>query len=346
MADVFDQVAQPSSSPPPITGAQPAATAAPAQGDLFDQVEQDPSLALRAPAPPMPTRRPASQQEFENAQFAGGYSEPAERSGRPVTYLMQRPDESYPDFLKRAVAHSKTVTPQQIEDEANQPMKAALGVPARVAEAGAGSFAGLASAAEAIDAGGPAARKALEWMVNWAKNNKAATGLGLMYAINTGLEAAGLPRASRLVEKLELPAILLLGGGKAGEAAAEGEAAEASSGGTQASAAAGRETPEQFVDRVAGNGRAPIAPPPKGNYRVYSEGGVREHPKTNEMFGEGADGETIDLRSAEQKQASLGEEAGKPQGEPQVWKRGPKKGQPKTYRVFDQGKWVELPVLK
>lgn len=92
-------------------------------------------------------KRPSSAQEFRAAQFAGGYTEPAEKSGRPISYLIQKPDESYTDFMQRAVAHGKTVSPEQIQDEANQPKKIAE-AEIRGAAYGAAGMTGLIGTAE------------------------------------------------------------------------------------------------------------------------------------------------------------------------------------------------------
>jgi hypothetical protein len=103
----------------------------------------------------MTAQRPDSAAQFQQAREQGAYSEPSERSGKPVTYLVQKPGENYLDFMKRAAAHGKTVSQEQIKDEALQPKKAvrALG---RGAEAGVVGAAGLAGAGEAGAASGPA----------------------------------------------------------------------------------------------------------------------------------------------------------------------------------------------
>lgn len=384
MSDIFDQIAGGETSTTPhvnpfharaVRGPASGVTSswdeegvsAASAGDAFDQVEADPESGFRAPAPPMPGNRPSSSDEFDQAQAAGGYTEPAEKSGRPITYLMQKPDESYPDFLKRAVAHGKTLSQQDLSDEANQPGKiASAGV--RAGSLTAGTFGALAGAAEAIEAGGPLAHRALQKVVQIAAQNKTGTGLALLWAINKGLEAAGLPKASKIVESLELPAILLLSGSKgsaAGDAAAaEGSAATSSEAAAEESAAAktesaaAKETPEQFMDRMSPKNRATVKPnsmgqtvdadtgepitPRSDSYRVWEDGKVvAQHPKNNELFSTDAEGNVTDLRTAEEKAAT----ASKP-GTPKIIQRGPKKGQAKTYKVFDQGKWVTVPVYK
>lgn len=327
-----------------------AKPATPAQEPLSnDAASLQTFLDSSEPAVPLPTKRPSSSEDFNAAQYAGGYSEAAEKSGRPVTYLMQKPDESYSDFMKRAVEHGKTVTQEQVSDEADQPKKLALGVPKQVAATTTASFGSLAAAAEAINAGGPAARKGLEWVANWAKNNKSAAGLGLLWAINQGLEAAGLPKASRIVEKLELPAILLLGGkGAAAEeeagaatAAEETSAAETSARRpavptASAQPAAAKESPEEFVNRQTA-GRAQVKPNAEGQ-TVNATSGEPIAPE-----------EGVDLRTAEEKQASVDkyyEAHPEKRPQPKVIQRGPKKGQVKMVRVFDEGKWHEVPVYK
>lgn len=100
-------------------------------------------------------QRPSSSTQFETARQEGVYTEPSERSGKPVAYLVQKPGENYLDFMKRAAAHGKTVSQEQIKDEALQPKKAARSL-ARGAEAGVVGAAGLAGAGEAGAASGPA----------------------------------------------------------------------------------------------------------------------------------------------------------------------------------------------
>lgn len=94
------------------------------------------------------TQRPSSSSQFDTARQEGVYTEPSERSGKPVAYLVQKPGENYLDFMKRAAAHGKTVSQEQIKDEALQPKKAvrALG---RGAEYGVAGAAGLVGAGEA-----------------------------------------------------------------------------------------------------------------------------------------------------------------------------------------------------
>ncbi len=385
MSDIFDQIASstaapgavqaaaPSSvaqsSPPTAASAAPLPTSTSGSGDMFDQVAADPSLGFGAPAPPMPTTRPSSSDEFDQAQAAGGYSEPSERSGQPVTYLMQKPDESYTDFMKRAVAHGKTVTPGQMADEADQPMKLGLGVPARIAETAGGSIAALTGMAEALHAAGPLIPRATQ-ALTWAQKLAAANpykAMAMMAAINWGLSAVGLPKASEIAQKLELPALILLGDYKPGAEALSGETAakeaasaaeSAATGETAATATSAKETPEQFVDRVAGKGRLtvkpdadgnlinaqtgqPVQPPQAGTYRVWENGKYVDVPKNNGNFSTDSEGNVTDLRTAEQKAASVGQPAS-----PKIIGRGANKGQPKTYKVFDKGQWVTVPVFK
>ena len=94
------------------------------------------------------TQRPSSSSQFETARQEGVYTESSERSGKPVAYLMQKPGENYLDFMKRAAAHGKTVSQEQIKDEALQPKKAARSL-ARGAELGVAGAAGIVGAGEA-----------------------------------------------------------------------------------------------------------------------------------------------------------------------------------------------------
>jgi hypothetical protein len=106
-------------------------------------------------APPMPQRRPQSSEEFNQAQLAGGYTEPSEADGKPITYLMQKPDEEYGDFMKRGFQHGQTVTQQEMNEESNQPKKiadAAIVRPAEYASIYAASVVGLDKLTDAYEA--------------------------------------------------------------------------------------------------------------------------------------------------------------------------------------------------
>jgi|SRR5208282_4776460 len=94
----------------------------------------------------MPNARPSSAKEFDQAQAAGGYTETSEADGKPIMYLVQKPNESYPDFLKRAVAHGKTVTQEQMNEESNQPKKvldAAIARPSEIAALSGAAMTGV-----------------------------------------------------------------------------------------------------------------------------------------------------------------------------------------------------------
>lgn len=116
----------------------------------------------------IPDKRPESSEGFKWAQQAGGYSEPAEKSGKPIKYLVQKQGESYPDFMKRAVEYGKTVTAEQIQDEAKQPKKAASAL-ARGPEYGALGAGVLAGSAEAVSALGTGLKTLLPVGVAGAK---------------------------------------------------------------------------------------------------------------------------------------------------------------------------------
>lgn len=96
----------------------------------------------------MPNQRPSSSDQFDQAQKAGGYTEPSEADGKPITYLIQKPDENYSDFMKRAVAHGKTVTQQQMNEESNQPKKIVDAAVVRPAEIAAGASSVMAAVGE------------------------------------------------------------------------------------------------------------------------------------------------------------------------------------------------------
>jgi hypothetical protein len=320
---------------------------------MLQKVQANPTLAFQAPPLFMPAKRPASSDEFDQAQQAGGYTEPAEKSGRPITYLMQKPEESYEDFMKRAVAHGKSVTPQQIQDEANQPLKAAVDVPLQVAKTAGTSMAALTAATESIVGVGklgagelmPRATQALKIATEWAKANP-IKALAMMWLLNKGLETVGMPKASKIVEQMEMPALLLLGGGSQ---AAEGAGAAGAAEETAAKEAIqGGEEAVANKTAAAAAGEAPPASAPKPTAPLGSAEYVDQAAEAEEgakpMF------EDVETIPKEQRQAAsdryYAEHPEKRPGQPKIVGRGPKKGQQKTVRVFDNGTWTEVPVYK
>lgn len=118
MADVFDQVA---------TQQTPIPQQSTAQGDVFDKVAADPSLAYK-------TNTAADTGETKND------------IGKTV--IVPKEGESFADTMNRAIAQGKKTTPQDIQDE----MKTAPGKAATVLTAapviGAVGTAALAGAGE------------------------------------------------------------------------------------------------------------------------------------------------------------------------------------------------------
>ena len=109
---------------------------------------------------------------------------------------------------------------------------------------------------------------------------------------------------------------------------------------TAAEGTAAKESAEDFVKRQTAGRATGDLKPRSATYIVWDKGNVTELPKNNELFSTNSEGVVHDLRTAEQKAAS---QVGQPEAKPEVWQRGPKKGQVKTYKVFDQGKWIEVP---
>lgn len=268
--------------------------------------------------------------------------------------IVPKPGESFSDTMKRAAAQGKKTTQEQINKElATVPEKASEVAAATALPLLPEAISSLGGAISGTVADSlPALTKAATQVGQWAKANP-ITAMGVMWALNKGLNALGLPRASRLVEEMELPALILLGRGGAGEAAAgsdaAAEAASTESAGAAESAAtsaAAKSVPESVpvsdqgtsaADYVKQNARATVTP---------NAAGEATDTATGETL---SSNDAEDFLSKENRQAAVDKyyaEHPEKRPQPQIAKRGPNKGQPRTYRVFDNGKWTRVPVMK
>jgi len=186
--------------PPMGVGQQPTSPQSPS-GDVLSKLNS-----------PIPTSRPSSSDEFDAAQKAGGYSEPSERNGNPVTYLLQKPDESYPDFMKRAVAHGKTVTDEQMKDEAYQPKKIVDAAVVRPAEIAGASAVGMTALNE-IATAASMAPEALEGVKNFALKKLAEESPELFghEAVKATLKKIALATMTRAVQGTAIGGGIALG---------------------------------------------------------------------------------------------------------------------------------------
>lgn len=307
---VLQQVAgQP--APPAAGSSTPSTTGS---LDVLKNVEQHPDAAFGSAAPP------ADNSAVAQAMADEGVSD-------------YKPGQGIPFGHYGVGMRTGDITPSQAEHGAEG--IGAVALPGVLGEVGNL----LHGAGEAA----PRATQALKLVTQWAKTNP-FKAYALMAIVNRGLSAAGLSKASKIADNMEPWALLLLGD-KAGtesgavEKEVESEAAQAAGAAPEETAApAPKETPEQFVDRMAPNGRAQVKP--------NSAGQVVDATTGEPVKQESAD---VDLRTPEEKQASVDRYyAAHPEKRPQpkVVQRGPKKGQLKTVRVFDAGKWHEVPVYK
>ncbi len=197
----------------------------------------------------------------------------------------------------------------------------------------------LGRASQAIPTITKAVQQATEW-VGQSKKNK-AIAFGGIWLLNRALAAAGLPNAATVVDKMEVPFLLLFGGaGEAAEASeAAAEAEEAATAGEEATAAeaptaetapATEATPEQaaedFVNRQGVKGTYNAQPDAAGEKLIDPETG-------EEVSAE----EEVPLPK-EQRQAAVDKyyaDHPEKRPQPQIAKYGPNKGQPRTYKVFD-----------
>jgi hypothetical protein len=338
----------------------------------------------------------------QNGALAAGGETPGEQTNDVGnTVIVPKEGESFADTMKRAAAQGKKTTPEQINKELAT-------APEKVAEVGAATA--LPLLPEAISALGtaatgtisenlPAITKAAQSIGTWAKANP-ATALGVMWAVNKGLSALGLPKASRLVEEMELPMLLLLGKGPAAEseaAASEAAGSEAtasetapaaeetsgadsgpsqfkvrhdqngvhfepndfsirqktaaedaamdseSAGDTTAGGASPKESAEDFVKRMAPGGGSYNAKPNAAGTALTDDTAAGEaQPDSNDAE---------DFLSKENRQTAVDkyyEEHPEKRPQPQVAKRGPNKGQVRTYKVFDPESktWTVVPKMK
>jgi hypothetical protein len=250
-------------------------------------------------------------------------------------------EESFSDTMQRAAEAGKKVSPELIQKQTVKGLKEAPEVLGAAAGIGAAGPAALAVAGEAglgKLAKYPLLGKLLSTGADWITKNPGTVAY-------VALQESGM--LNKLPESVKLPLALYLLGGKGG--AAEGEAA----GGTEATegakvaesapasstpspsepvtsaapttTAAPKETADEFINRVTGTKPGE----PAGDYGIRPSEPVSEDAEDSQL-------------TKEQRQAQVDkyfEENPDKKPQPETWKRGPNKGQPKTYKVFDGGEW-------
>ncbi len=337
-----------------------------AQAIDYSALAAQSGAVMSSPAQEQQPQSPATNDEPDYAALAaqngalqtGGETPGEQTNDVGNTVIVPKEGESFADTMKRAAAQGKKTTPEQINKELAT-------APEKVAEVGAATL--LPLLPEAISALGtaatgtisenlPAITKAAQSIGTWAKANP-ATALGVMWAVNKGLSALGLPKASRLVEEMELPMLLLLGKGPAAEpeaAASEASGSEAAASEAAAPAAAEenpvpsskstpKESAEDFLKRMAPGGGSYNAKPNASGTALTDDAAAGEtQPDSNEAE---------DFLSKENRQTAVDkyyEEHPEKRPQPQVAKRGPNKGQVRTYKVFDPDTrtWTVVPKMK
>jgi hypothetical protein len=249
--------------------------------------------------------------------------------------------EEFSDTMQRAAAAGKTVSPELVQKQAVKGLKEAPAVLAAAPVIGAaGAAVDSGAAGEAIGQTiGPAASKLLgpaAAIGKWASQNPGKAMLAYIMLKKSGVLDT--------FHDLEMPLLLLFGSGTAAEGEAAGaeaataEKALATEGRAATTAkAAESETADQFVNRVTKT--------PEGQ-TARSVGTPDAAGK--DLTPESADAEDSAL-TKEQRQAAVDKyfaEHPEKAPKPEIWQRGPKAGQPKTYKVFQDGKWIEVPRYK
>lgn len=310
----------------------------------LDFGQADPIGVPAAPQQAQPSGSPVTL-DFANADPIGAQSQP-EVDGEQTndvgnSVVVPKANESFADTMKRAAAKGKTTTQDQLNAEEQT-------IPAKLGEEGA-VFA-TAALPEAIGQFGsaitgkiaanlPAITEAATNIGQWAKANPMKS-LGVMWAINKGLDAVGLPKASHLVESLELPALLLLGKGPATEVGEGAEAAEAAAPEAEASA-------PEAAPAIESTATPEATPEPATEATPQQLGTYNQTPDENgSMESEDADAGYLTKAEKQAKVDKYFAEHPDKKPQPVIAKRGPNKGQVKTYRVFMDGKWVTHPVMK
>jgi hypothetical protein len=264
--------------------------------------------------------------------------------------------EEFSDTMQRAAAAGKKVSPELVQKQAVKGLKEAPAVAAAAPVIGAAGAAGVATLGEVGQVGArlgqipevanviQKATGAAKTVTTWAQQNPGKALLAFIALKETGVLSK--------FHELELPLLYLLGGGAASAEGAAGEAAgaeaatatkaaEAAPAAEAEAAAAPKLTPEEFAAQNArntaqpdalGKDLSPDAATGGKTYKVIDSNGA-EH-----IVSEG------EPLNAAQKQAEVDKyfaEHPEEVPKPEVWKRGPKTGQPKTYKVFQNGQWVE-----
>ncbi len=203
-----------------------------------------------------------------------------------------------------------------------------------------GGGAGLAAVAPGAM---PAVTSTVKSMTALAQKHP-RTAMAIMWGLNNGLRAVGLPKAAQILDNIELPMLVMMGGGAEGGIEQGAEQAAEETGAKEAI----QSGEEAVANKAAGSAEAAAAAPA---VKPTAALGSAEYVDQASEAEQGAkpmfeDVETIPKAQRQAASDRYFQEHPEKRPQPKIIGRGPNKGQQKIVRVFDQGKWEEVPVYK